>query len=132
MTTNKGKFLDIMKALAISCVLLGHCEFTLPFLKELIYSFHACIFIYGLAYNYNTHLEKGFLKRFYYTEAYKVNSSLFSLGGIYSQLTVKNIIYILYGNKFVFIMQVVYLRFGFTLYVFRCMFLRNNDTIKYD
>ena len=47
----RAKFLDIMKALAISCVLLGHCEFTLPFLKELIYSFHmpAFFIVYGLS-----------------------------------------------------------------------------------
>ena len=66
----RAKFLDIMKALAISCVLLGHCEFTLPFLKELIYSFHmpAFFIVYGLAYNYNTHLEKGFLKKDFITQ----------------------------------------------------------------
>lgn len=118
----RAKFLNIMKALAISCVLLGHCEFTLPFLKELIYSFHmpAFFIVYGLAYNYNTHLEKGFLKKDFITQKLtRLIVPCFLWGGIYSQLTVKNIIYILYGN------QVCFYNAGSlsSLWFLPCMFL---------
>lgn len=98
----RSDYIDIMKALAIFCVVVGHCGLTCTFLRQLIYSFHMPAFFiaYGLSYDYEAHLENNFLtKKFVSKKILRLMVPCFFWGIIYAQLNIKNVVYILYGSQ---------------------------------
>lgn len=98
----RSDYIDILKALAIFCVLVGHCGLTGAYLRQLIYSFHMPAFFiaYGLSYHYEVHLEHEFLtKQFIKKKIMRLLIPCFFWGIIYAQLNIKNMIYIIYGSQ---------------------------------
>lgn len=98
----RSDYIDIMKALAIFCVIIGHCELTSSFFRQLIYAFHMPAFFiaYGLSYDDGLHLKHNFLTSHFIIQKFRrlmVPCILWGL--IYTKLTAQNIIYLIYGSQ---------------------------------
>lgn len=102
LSRQRVREIDIFKALAIFLVVLGHCPIVNPSLKQMVYAFHMPAFFaaYGLSYDLSRHCEKGgFTSRFIKNKFIRLMIPCFLFGMIYSQLTIRNLAYIVYGSQ---------------------------------
>lgn len=90
---NRIEYIDIAKAFAIFCVVLGHTVSSDTFLKTVLYSFHMPVFfmLSGMVMQKKGEFSLGvYLKK----KARLLLVPYFLWGVIYAQFSFKNIIYI--------------------------------------
>lgn len=99
-------FIDIMKAITIFLVVLGHTPFCSSWLIRWIYAFHMpCFFaIYGMTYDQKSHQIKRWLTwNFIISKVKRLLIPCFIWGMIYTSFSVKNIALVFWGSQASFI-----------------------------
>lgn len=98
--TNRLVFVDIMKALCIMLVILGHADFANAPIKSWIYSFHMPVFflITGMTFNMNCSRTQEATYAFVYKKFKSLMIPFILWGVIYSALSIGNIVRIAYGS----------------------------------
>ena len=95
---NRIEYIDIAKAIAIFCVVLGHTVFESASLKTVLYSFHMPLFfvLSGMVMQRKDDMASAeYLKR----KAYALLIPYFVWGFIYARFSVKSVIFLLYGTR---------------------------------
>lgn len=106
----RSEYIDVLKALAIFFVVLGHAPLCHPGIKQFIYSFHMPVFfsVYGMTYSSLKHKEAGFLTipfiqkkiwrlilpAFIWAFGYTIVNAV-----LYGSINPKHILYIFYGSQ---------------------------------
>lgn len=102
--------IDVLKALAIYFVVLGHAPLCPHGLKQFIYSFHMPVFfaVYGMTYSSLRHKDSGFLTKNFLVKKVQrllMPAFIWALGysfinnAILGSFNLKSILYILYGSQ---------------------------------
>ncbi len=99
--TNRIEYIDIMKAIGIILVIVGHCQYTSLSLVEIICSFHMPLFFfaYGLAIRPKKEYTEETFKAFLVSRIRGLLVPYFIWALIWSDFTVGNIIKIFYGSN---------------------------------
>lgn len=106
MNSERKKYADIYKGIAILLVILGHSPICNNYLKQMIYAFHmpAFFLIYGLVYSADKHRDRGYISwSFMINKAKRLIAPCYIWGLIYMvfnrSITIKGLAFWLYGNQ---------------------------------
>ena len=99
--TNRIEYVDIMKAIGIILVIIGHSKYIDFQVKAIIASFHMPLFFfaYGLAIKEKEEYTKESFKKFLISRIRRILVPYFMWALIWSQLSIKNITNIFYGSN---------------------------------
>ena len=110
MNNQRDIFIDVLKALAIFLVVLGHAPLCHGFIKQFVYSFHMPLFfaIYGMTYSIDKHRERRFLNMNFLKNKVKrllIPALIWAIGytlvndGIQGNFNIKHLILDCYGSQ---------------------------------
>lgn len=98
-------FVDVLKAITIFLVVLGHTPLLSSLAIQWIYAFHMPAFfaVYGMTYDIQSHSDRGWMNReFLLSKAKRLLVPCFVWGLIYAEFSVKNIAYMSWGSQAAF------------------------------